>query len=360
MVWLRNAFSSNEKYASTLRLLEVLAETRSFKSTHAVDKIYGLLSMFPNNTGDVEVDYDRSAEEIFTRYAIGLLENGTDLYILNHCTPPTEAKVLNLPSWVPDWTQPTYTEPLYLRGLEGKATGNTERRLRIDSNVKTLFIYGKLIANITAVEKLRLIPSRDEYRIASRRFYGEFRTPEQMSKALAEVSAENDVAWNGAVVQMVTKNLSRPVPKDLWRVFMCNQTRENKLPNPLCETAFKVFMTAHFWRRGLNSALKENRVMGDVPDTEEMGKAVNELQGAFSKWCYNRRFFETECGAFGWAMDGVLEGDKVCVFYGGEFPFVIRPVENGGYRVVSDCYVQGFMDGEALGDRFEDQEFQIV
>lgn len=43
-------------------------------------------------------------------------------------------------------------------------------------------------------------------------------------------------------------------------------------------------------------------------------------------------------------------GDLVCVFYGGDVPFILREVEGGGgfYRLIGEAYVNGLMDGEGL------------
>jgi hypothetical protein len=41
-------------------------------------------------------------------------------------------------------------------------------------------------------------------------------------------------------------------------------------------------------------------------------------------------------------------GDVVAVLSGGRVPYVIRPVAEGKYRFLSEVYVEGLMEGEAL------------
>jgi hypothetical protein len=41
-------------------------------------------------------------------------------------------------------------------------------------------------------------------------------------------------------------------------------------------------------------------------------------------------------------------GDVVAVLSGGHVPYVIRPVAEGKYRFLSEVYVEGLMEGEAL------------
>lgn len=40
--------------------------------------------------------------------------------------------------------------------------------------------------------------------------------------------------------------------------------------------------------------------------------------------------------------------DQIAVFVGFPFPFVVRPADDGTFRIVGTCYVYGMMDGEAL------------
>ena len=49
--------------------------------------------------------------------------------------------------------------------------------------------------------------------------------------------------------------------------------------------------------------------------------------------------------------DDVREKDMIVIFFGVRTPFVLRPVPfygAGVYKIIGDCYVDGFMEGEAL------------
>ncbi|KAK5661163.1 hypothetical protein OQA88_11054 [Cercophora sp. LCS_1] len=78
--------------------------------------------------------------------------------------------------------------------------------------------------------------------------------------------------------------------------------------------------------------------------------------------CEKKRFFATKSGFLGLAFPNVCAGDFVVVFPGLKVPLVLRRDE-WGYRIVSDAYVQGVMDGElhqaAKGGEFELREFGI-
>ena len=57
----------------------------------------------------------------------------------------------------------------------------------------------------------------------------------------------------------------------------------------------------------------------------------------------------------GLAAENVTEGDLVAVFNGARVPHVLRPADEFDgrsikpFRIISDAYVHGIMDGEAFG-----------
>jgi hypothetical protein len=52
--------------------------------------------------------------------------------------------------------------------------------------------------------------------------------------------------------------------------------------------------------------------------------------------------------------------DVVCVFYGGSIPFVVRKIEDGYWRMIGECYIDGLMQGEAIQmNDVQEHTFQI-
>ncbi len=51
-------------------------------------------------------------------------------------------------------------------------------------------------------------------------------------------------------------------------------------------------------------------------------------------------------GYISWVQAAAREGDIVATFYGTRMLFVLR-TEGHRYKLLSDCYLQGFMEGEA-------------
>lgn len=348
-------------------LIELLEETREFKSTLASDKIYGILNL-TKGYESFDVDYGTESAVVFQRLAEKHLieRNSTD--ILYHCVLPAHPSELDLPSWVPDWTSPGHVEPFIRRGLLAHATLSSVPKLHLSQDSKVLHITGKRLDKIAVVEETRPIPSVTDQRVAEA---GKgFQTPEQKVEARSEAFKERSRRWHQGIIDIVfpSREFEPEMLEQLWRTFMCNRTRDNAVPEGTCQVGFDIEMAAVFSGRTATRVLVEKKeqnqrereegVEGVLSD-EVCGEAVERFRGANAKWCYNRRFFMTEAGRLGWTVDGARVGDEICVLYGGAYPFVLRPDGDGRHTIVGDSYTHGLMEGEAMDESFLECEFAI-
>lgn len=104
----------------------------------------------------------------------------------------------------------------------------------------------------------------------------------------------------------------------------------------------------------------------------EAKKVATTINSAFHPdWglhCFEfvgRRYFTMSSGLIGLADPHIQSGDVVCVFYGGDMPFVVRPAgfgEDGEtrYEYVSHAYVHGMMNGEATELELPDRLVSLV
>jgi hypothetical protein len=85
------------------------------------------------------------------------------------------------------------------------------------------------------------------------------------------------------------------------------------------------------------NVLRSNSASGDV------GRCVDTVTMC-SRY---RNFIYTSDQVVGVASWSVQAGDKVVVLLGSSVPFILRR-SGSSYRLISDCYLSGFMDGEAI------------
>lgn len=79
----------------------------------------------------------------------------------------------------------------------------------------------------------------------------------------------------------------------------------------------------------------------------------------------SRRLVVTHEGLIGMAPSRAKKGDIICILYGCSVPVVLRKYADGDsekYTFIGECYVDGFMNGEALTKKkdFDKRSFRIV
>ncbi|KAJ9658873.1 hypothetical protein H2198_003443 [Neophaeococcomyces mojaviensis] len=80
--------------------------------------------------------------------------------------------------------------------------------------------------------------------------------------------------------------------------------------------------------------------------------------------CHSKCMFDTVDGHIGLCPSGTRTGDLVVILYGGTVPFLLRQKEQiGEYCFVGECYLEGFMNGEAFDSRsrqYAEEVFLLV
>lgn len=92
----------------------------------------------------------------------------------------------------------------------------------------------------------------------------------------------------------------------------------------------------------------------------EMSLRSTRFMNSFGVWCYNRRFFRSNQGRFGWAPDQARPGDKLCILNGLAVPLILRAKDSGRFEIIGDAYVHGIMDGEVVDMDLDELDIHIV
>lgn len=78
-----------------------------------------------------------------------------------------------------------------------------------------------------------------------------------------------------------------------------------------------------------------------------------------------RRLIISNDGYIGLGPPNTQAGDLICILFGGQMPFILRPADAGPHHtLIGECYVHSIMDGEVFEDTarptWEEQEFLLV
>jgi hypothetical protein len=385
---IRELTDSKQKDRPTLLFL--LRKTRSYKSTLPADKIYGLLNLCSDakETG-IKVNYDKDASHLYRELALRHIERHNSLDILYECyRPESESSSLSLPSWVPDWTLQKWHYNWLTHKLPFKASGETALHFQLDGNI--IHVKGVLLDTVAAVETIRAIPkssvlaNKEQQQIpmnvkfnstdvpvtrvesAGRRFW------ESSHAEYKELRRLNRKEWvaNAIAIAFPTGTCTAQEYENLWRTFVLNLTEDNDIPPPSYGQAFidwtlqVTLPRGELERRATRDKAKRvgldlrADVMGDDPATNQMFEGLRF--GRANSRCYNRRFFRSNSGRYGWGVDGMRAGDLVVALFGTSVPFLLRLSGKDCYEIVGDAYIHGFMFGEGVERDEDGQIFSLI
>ncbi|KAK3395680.1 heterokaryon incompatibility protein-domain-containing protein [Sordaria brevicollis] len=115
-------------------------------------------------------------------------------------------------------------------------------------------------------------------------------------------------------------------------------------------------MTKLNWQQSLAAKLNEGQSDGDEmlargasweEEAEKLGAHLGS-HGSTSLFSLPRQMFKTEGDRAGLCPAGTREGDMIVILYGGNVPYLLRPAEDKRFHLVGECYLDGFMHGEAM------------
>jgi hypothetical protein len=138
----------------------ILAMHRQRDSKDDRDKVYAFANMVCPPIPELYPDYEESVEELYYRTAIQLIKYGKDLRFLALCEIQSQEtldrltkfdelprkNIPGLPSWVPNWANQRFAEPL-LGGYETMRRRDTSRHFKASGDMKPIVkIHGNSLA----------------------------------------------------------------------------------------------------------------------------------------------------------------------------------------------------------------------
>jgi hypothetical protein len=368
-------------------LLELLRKTRSYQSSLPSDKIYGLLNLV-SDPDQVQVDYTKEGSAVYSDLTMDHIVRSKDLDILYDCYGVHLSSNLTLPSWVPDWTKPKWHNAVMSWNLPFAAAGTSQVKFHLDKDHGILEVEGRVLDTVSQVEMIRKIPRKtdpgdrlsasDEPLWRKRPGLKPWHFRETDGKPFWQSSHEgyleesrlNRRAWINNVMSLAFPNKSVTAEQfeTLWRMFVWDVTPAGLQAPPEYGEYFSGWLIsitgtpeeidAHL------ASEKASRISLDLrDDMTRINPDVLEKAMVFGKAnarCYNRRFYCSTGGRFGWGVDGMEVGDQICILHGLSAPLILRQVENGGHKVIGDTYIHGLMYGEGIEATLPECNFRLV
>ncbi|OHF02893.1 hypothetical protein CORC01_01651 [Colletotrichum orchidophilum] len=385
---LRSMFSnclrdeSREQWAQTWSILLFIA--RSKDCTVTVDRVYSTFGMAkmvcpPEVSGFPEVDFSRSAAEVFVDVAQFLLCNSGGMSLLSLVEDGTFTKTAGLPSWAPDFSIKGDQGHLLSSVAKFRASGGipTEPLPRYKGDCITF--RGKRVGKIAfippndgkfrhiALQVALCIPHLpDRYPAGTESaaealwrtlIYDLGDTPGPAAGAAAEAGAHP--RHGQGFKQWLTVDLT----------IRLNGSRHGLEPHESRE--FGVILSSEYQKAhgDLIPSLDEIHRMAHYMMSQQQGGNLLRFQGPLGRAYYtlmapiimNRRLFITDEGYVGLGKLSSRVGDQVWVLAGGKVPYVMRPKEDGKtFLLVGDAYVHGVMDGSWSASSEAVEDVQVV
>ena len=310
-----------------LSMKELLQESSNswLETGRKEDHIFALAGMATDAEKlGIEVNCTVAWERVYTQIVVAYLKR-SDLWFLRYCQGSLPDRSLNLPSWVPDWSQGYRGTPISQHyATPPKHLGTIETYSQPD--FQEVDLHGRL--------RLRGIIVDEIVWVSSERF------PMSMNQ-LATTLRKDLYQW----IRGVTSELPFQSRRAIWTVMIANS---HNLPLP---PEYHEKSRDEQMRKiddAFNSILEQSKI-----ENVKLQLVIECYLRCFMQATAWKCIFQTSEGRLGLGHSGIQRGDHVVAFVGVETAFVIQSVtvilsKSPRYRIVGESYVHGLMDDQSL------------
>ena len=298
-----------------LSLRTILNEAQYAQCSDNRDRIYGILHLINEEQRmSIKPDYNKSAPEIYQDFMITCIFDYAYMTLLTYCEI-RDNEAANMPSWVPDWSKRRMCREIpFARGC-----WNAIPQARYKANIGTLIATGCRGLRTTTVKAV--LCSKDRGGNLS-----------QSQTALAALRRLVAAIQDELLLDFDQKS------EMICRTLFFNEFSDRFEPENHKYPNFRDPMS-HFLELSDQSREVFDQTMQDC----------ESMLDIFYHNVLDRSFFITAEGFFGLAPITCRENDRVVVLLGCQSPMVLRPQDGTeNHLVVGECYVHGWMDGEAF------------
>ena len=376
--------SQSQRYSEPLSFSfrELLMLTRQFGCKDPRDRIFGILGVpttdqVTEQAPFIQVDYAKSTAEVYHEVARKIIERSSSLSLLSSAQGGPD---LDLPSWVPQWNYvATQTLTLMEPSPNFAPAGRKAFKCKEQADTNRLVVCGIDAGAVSGINlggysnfrrgqiKEDLTKGRLSRRYAGEARYSPYGSADNrlpLSGLLEEADCtKTDLEelaltltagknWYGLPVQDVSAHLA-----DFSKCLIKEGMRWSLRGNAFGEDHVNIVSSGDAppptlasnpkWKTSISASPKSQAITAkSLQSLAQQGNADRFLDAAATAGTGRARFITAQ-GMRGVGPAAVKVGDRVCVLYGADVPFVLRP-GGDGYKVVGECYAHGLMHGEAV------------
>ncbi|OCL08294.1 hypothetical protein AOQ84DRAFT_376930 [Glonium stellatum] len=334
----------------------ILQDFRGAEASDPRDVIYGILGILQDTKVTkcgiewIMPDYNVEIKDLFLEVARRMVEHSKNLTLLHYLGPSPENRMPGLPSWIPDWTLPS-----------GFSVSRTSPWRKV-CHARNLSIFGNILSMegvfLDTIGEAECLNNRDLDGGLASKLQLHYNLPE---KCPLTFQHRSEVLWRGILVEKI--KFEKPTEAEVPLVFRAWLARVyasilNGMSTAKGER--KVQLTEHMNQLDvmLDNISKEdhNSLIPDVSTLKSIAEIFEDPKhpqhGTMSKraaMCPStlsrtsaRRLFLTHSKCLGTGSKMLQIGDTIWLFPGAAIPLVLRPLENGRYRLMGEAYVHGY------------------
>ncbi|KAF5556425.1 heterokaryon incompatibility 6 OR allele [Fusarium napiforme] len=325
--YLMYRMSSTQFRGDSVSFLDVLRLTRNFDVSDRLDRIYAILGLPTQHTGprrtSIPPDYRLLPDGLYSRVFYWVYQTHDNPLEILSAVRHTTLFYPDFPTWIPRW----HVKPIRSIGISHRASmkfnasagwkPDPPTKLAWSQNERYLILQGFVLASVTSA--YRVFPTTNKKDRLSRH-----RDLKKLNIVLNDWLNENVCSQDDIKAQL---SLVLTAGQDWYGNILKEQ---NKIDEH----------TASFvkWSR----EYLKNAKPGDE-EAIRYGQAVDNV-------CRGRQIFTATNSLLGLGPNLVRKGDLVCVVAGGPVPYILRPLGDDTFYFVGECYVAGYMFGEAVSE----------
>ena len=361
-------------------LTATLAYLSDHHATNPRDRIYSLSGIVKDFDMVGPPNYSQSVEVVFVKLVEAFIRRYRSLDIICLATVFQGAEDIEertLPSWTPDWRKtvhPLVTPSMASQGSISfignfrpgfrrhtstayRASGYSYPEVIFSPDLQAINCQGFVLGKIDGLAGL-----------SSHEWSGS--TSPDYSMIEATESSQESIEVQTREISDIMQSLMRCLVLDRQDHYLNDQPQGHDFISQF-QTLLSMAQRHHSALRGTfrqwYDANKDFRVRGEtlhslvsqylgdevvapphtLPDEERRKSFYSRFHDTTVKM--SRRLVVFESGVLGTAPSRARKGDEVCILFGCNIPVVLRPRGTGdGFEFVGECYVDGFMEGEAL------------